>query len=442
MIRGQLGTLGEPGPFGTLLRELRASSGLTQADLAELAGLSVRGISDLERGARKAPHPHTVRQLAAAMQLTDVQVGVLLAAARRGAPPDHGDAEAAAPESPDPARLALLKSTPTAVAAFDVEGRLTTLNGAAEQLFGVSSQQALGRLYTTILGPSLSDRLVGLFLHTARSGDPSQTREVRASLPSGRQVILRAAVGPLCDPRGRLLGVLLVAEDRTPDAEAVAELQEGEATSRSRRLYQALQRYLGETVALQVDTHPSFASVGGLRKTVSLLHGDVRSYTTVVETLPPEEAMHMLLRYHGAAVAALRALGATLDRFIGDSILAFWNAPNPQADHARLALSGALALQVAARAVGSELTYGVGVHTGEVVVGNLGTSEYMNYTAVGDTVNVAARLQSAAAAGEVLCSAAALEQAGGGVRATHLGELVVKGRAQPVDAYRVHELAV
>src|ERR1700730_1676949 len=73
-----------PLPFGTLLRELRASIGLTQADLAARAGLSVRGISDLERGARKAPHPHTVRQLAAALLLTDEQSGELLAAARRG----------------------------------------------------------------------------------------------------------------------------------------------------------------------------------------------------------------------------------------------------------------------------------------------------------------------------------------------------------------------
>jgi PAS domain S-box-containing protein len=301
MIRGQLGTVEEPDktPFGTLLRELRTSSGLTQADLAGLAGLSVRGISDLERGARKAPHPHTVRQLASAMHLTDAQCGALLAAAR--------------PVRDAPAQL---RTIGTAVAAFDVEGRLTTLNGTAKQLFGVSAEDSVGRLYPAILGPALADRLVGLFLHTARSGDPSPTREVRAILPSGRQVVLRAAVGPISDPRGRLLGVLLVAEEHTSATESSAT-----------------------------------------------------------------------------------------------------------------------------RTAGDELAYGVGVHTGEVVVGNLGTADYMNYTAVGDTVNVAARLQSAAAAGEVLCSAAALDQAGGGVLATHLGELAVKGRAHPVDAYRVDELA-
>src|SRR6202011_742757 len=94
--------------------------GLTQADLAGRAGLSVRGISDLERGARKAPHSHTVRQLALALELTDEQCGVLLGAARRG--------DANRPE-------ALRRNLPTVVAAFDLDGRVTTLNDAAAQVF-------------------------------------------------------------------------------------------------------------------------------------------------------------------------------------------------------------------------------------------------------------------------------------------------------------------
>jgi class 3 adenylate cyclase len=91
----------------------------------------------------------------------------------------------------------------------------------------------------------------------------------------------------------------------------------------------------------------------------------------------------------------------------------------------------------AAREVGSELGYGIGVHTGEAMVGNLGSDEYQNFTAIGDTVNVAARLQSQAQAGEVVCSAAALEGAGEGVRTTALGALELKGRRTPVEAYRV-----
>ena len=145
---------------------------------------------------------------------------------------------------------------------------------------------------------------------------------------------------------------------------------------------------------------------------MSVLHADVRGYSTVAEQLEPERVMGLLLKYHGAAVEALRSEGATVDRFIGDAVLALWNAPSTQAEHARLAVRGGLALLAAAASVGSELRYGVGVHTGPAVVGNLGSDQLMNYTAVGDTVNVAARLQSGAGAGDLVCSAATLAAAG------------------------------
>jgi class 3 adenylate cyclase len=129
-----------------------------------------------------------------------------------------------------------------------------------------------------------------------------------------------------------------------------------------------------------------------------------------------------------------------LDRFIGDAVLALWNAPRAQDQHVRMAVRGALAMRDATLAAGDDLGYGIGVHTGEAVVGNIGSEQYMNYTAIGDTVNVAARLQAAAAAGEVVCSAAALDAAGPGVRAVPLGPLTVKGRKHPVDTFRVEGL--
>ena len=83
------------------------------------------------------------------------------------------------------------------------------------------------------------------------------------------------------------------------------------------------------------------------------------------------------------------------------------------------------------------LGYGIGVHTGNAVVGNLGNEHYMNYTAIGDTVNVAARLQAEAGVGEVLCSERTLAEAGDGIESVSLGALHVKGRKEPVDAYRI-----
>ena len=173
---------------------------------------------------------------------------------------------------------------------------------------------------------------------------------------------------------------------------------------------------------------------------MSVLHADVRGYTTMAEELPPDKVVSLLLRYHGAAAKAIKGAGGTIDRFAGDAILALWNAPVEQNDHVRRAVAGALAMRDAAVGAGSDLGYGVGVHTGEAMVGNLGSDEYQNFTAIGDTVNVAARLQTQARAGEVICSAAVLAAAGAGVTATPLGALELKGRRTPVEAFRIERM--
>ncbi len=327
--------------------------------------------------------------------------------------------------------LGLLRLTPSAVVAMDSEGRITAFNPAAERLLGIGGDSATGRPYTEVFGRSLSDRMVGLLRRAGRS-QPGEAHELEATLPDGRRARLRASAGPLIDEAGTLVGMVFVAEDHSP---------EGAATERERRLREALGRYVGAQVAAKVETRPSFAGVGGKRQLLSILHADVRGYTTLAEELPPERVHELLLKFHGTAVAALEAHGASPDRYVGDAILALWNAPAPQERHARLALEGALAMRDATLAAGDEMRYGIGVHTGEAVVGNLGSERYLHYTAVGDAVNLAARLQAAAEGGRVICSAATLAAAGTGIRARSLGALALKGRKQPVEAYEVEGLA-
>lgn len=324
--------------------------------------------------------------------------------------------------------IALLQFNPSSVVVMDVEGRIRSLNANAQRLLSTTEAQAVGRPYTDVFGPSLSQRVFSLFL---KSGQSSDVKKIETTLPDGRRAKLRATAGPLRDDDGSVSGIVFVAdEDRSsPKLE--------EPAGREARLREALKRYLGDTVAEMVDARPSFVDVGGRTQTVSVLHADVRGYTTLAEELAPEKVGSLLLRYHGAAAKAIRAAGGCIDRFAGDAILALWNAPEPQKDHVRRALEGALALQVAARDAGTELAYGVGLHTGEAMVGNLGSNEYQNFTAIGDTVNIAARLQGHAKAGEVICSAAVLAAAGSGVRATPLGSLELKGRKSLVEAFRV-----
>lgn len=325
--------------------------------------------------------------------------------------------------------------SPSAMVAMDDEGRIVAMNAAAETLLGTTLAATAGRTYTDVFGPSLADRLMPLFLRASRAGGARVPQPVEATLPSGRRAVLHANAGPLLDADGTLAGIIFAADDRSDAVTAAREAEE--LASKERHLRDALNRYVGPDLASAIDARPSFLDLGGRRQIVSVLHADVRGYSTIAEKLEPEEVMRLLLRYHGAAVAALRAVGATLDRFIGDAVLALWNAPSMQEDHARLAIRGGLALLAAAADTGTELRYGVGVHTGPAIVGNLGSDQLMNYTAIGDTVNVAARLQSGAGPGELVCSTTTLAAAGPGVRAMPLGALAVKGRASTVEAHRV-----
>lgn len=333
--------------------------------------------------------------------------------------------------------LAWTLMAPSAVVAMDAEGRIVALNAAAETLLGPNAADAVGRPYTQAFGPSLGDRVLPLFLRAVRGKGSLTPQHVEATLPDGRRATLRASAGPLLDADGSLAGIVFAADDRTE--EAAAEEEAARHATQEGRLRDALKRYVGADIAARIDARPSFVDLGGRRQEVSVLHADVRGYSTLAERSEPEDVMRLLLAYHGAAVAALRSAGATVDRFIGDAVLALWNAPAPQEHHARMALRGGLAMLDAAGRTGTDLRYGVGVHSGPAVVGNLGSEEMMTYTAIGDTVNVAARLQSAAPAGELICSAAALAVAGEGVRAEPLGPIAVKGRAAAIDAFRVVE---
>jgi adenylate cyclase len=173
---------------------------------------------------------------------------------------------------------------------------------------------------------------------------------------------------------------------------------------------------------------------------------DVRGFTTYSEQAPPEDVVKLLNEYFTLATEIIFNREGTLDKFLGDAVMAFFNAPEEQADHPYRAVDAALALQraIAERNVsvdGEALTFGIGVHLGDVVVGNIGTSKAMNYTAIGDTVNVAKRLQERALPGQVLITEEVYQRLGNTVEAEYMGEMSIKGRQQPVHVYHLLGLA-
>jgi adenylate cyclase len=133
---------------------------------------------------------------------------------------------------------------------------------------------------------------------------------------------------------------------------------------------------------------------------VSVLFTDIRGFTSLSETMPPEKIVAMLNSYFEEQVEVIFRHGGTLDKFIGDAIMAFWGAPVAHPEHARLAVEAALAMSDTLEAwrqgigeVGGDLDIGIGIHSGDAVVGFIGSGERLDYTAIGDTVNLASRIE-------------------------------------------------
>jgi len=184
--------------------------------------------------------------------------------------------------------------------------------------------------------------------------------------------------------------------------------------------------------------------LGGERQEISVLFADIRGYTRFSEKESPEKVVEVLNHYLSVAGNIVIGWEGTLDKFFGDGLMAIFNAPTPQDDHVHRATEASLAIIQAAEEInkiyGYDLAYSIGVHVGDAVVGYIGTEYSVNYTAIGDTVNLAKRLQESASGGQIIIEEAVVRRLGSQVQAKPLGELKVKGRQAPAQAYELLEL--
>jgi adenylate cyclase len=211
------------------------------------------------------------------------------------------------------------------------------------------------------------------------------------------------------------------------------------AAGEIRRLDELFRPYLSPQLADRLREDPSAAELGGEQRHVSVLFADLQGFTTFSERATPSEVMEMLNEYWGGAVPVLEAEGGLIERFAGDAVMVVFNASGDQEDHAARACRAALELQstsgrIADRRPGCP-RFRAGVNTGLAVIGNVGSAERRSFTAIGDTTNLAARLQAQAEPGQVVIGAATFAALGDGVQAAPLGPLDLKGKSEPVEAY-------
>ncbi len=168
--------------------------------------------------------------------------------------------------------------------------------------------------------------------------------------------------------------------------------------NQERFVRQAFGQYLAPTLVQQLARHPDRLTLGGENRELTLLFCDIRGFTKISEGLDPSELTELLNNFLTPMTDVLLESGATIDKYMGDAIMAFWNAPIAQEDHAMRACRAALNMETGLNELNASLTHkiniGIGLNTGICCVGNLGSTQRFNYSAIGDAVNVAARIES------------------------------------------------
>ena len=194
----------------------------------------------------------------------------------------------------------------------------------------------------------------------------------------------------------------LAAPDDVPVTSRVAEIYElGRTMAVAQRSIWSFARFVPKDIVKGIIDGSISTELGGARQEVTILFTDVTNFTGIAEGADPDSLMHQTSRHFAALTEAFLAEGGTVDKFIGDSVMVFWNAPHLQFDHVERACRAALSAKAASDALNTQFeaeglppfAVRLGIHFGDAVVGNVGSAERMNYTALGNSVNLAARLE-------------------------------------------------
>ena len=217
-----------------------------------------------------------------------------------------------------------------------------------------------------------------------------------------------------------------------------------------RRVTATFGRYVDPAVMKELlDTGGGADQLGGKMFEIAVLFVDIRGFTTMSESLDAPTVVEIINRYLTLTTECIMRYHGTLDKFVGDCTMAFWNAPVPQDDFVYLACRAAMDMVEGSKALGQELletygrtvSFGVGVHVGSAVVGNIGAPKRMDYTAIGDTVNTASRLESNAPGGTIYISRAVADALGDRAKTTSLGgSIKLKGKAEGFEVLTLDSL--
>ncbi|MEP6894830.1 MAG: adenylate/guanylate cyclase domain-containing protein [Chloroflexota bacterium] len=313
------------------------------------------------------------------------------------------------------------------VITADVQDQITLCNQAAATILGQTSSEIVGRKLNDVI-PTFASEIQPHMTLVRESDKPILGLELSQSLPLRGNVDWRLNLSPLRDAGRKTQGVAIVLDDLTERKKLEAQ----------RRLFE---RMVSPAVIEQLD--PNSLQLGGKRQAITVLFADVRGFTSFSETQEPEKLVSILNRYLGAMAESVLSQEGTIDKFMGDAIMSWFNAPVPQPDHTLRAVKAALAIRDAFEGLykilpqESHLFFGAGIHYGDAILGLIGTDRRIEYTAISDSVNTAKRLQENSAKNQIIISRVAYERVKDDVEAKPIAPVAAKGKTAPLEVYEV-----
>jgi adenylate cyclase len=329
----------------------------------------------------------------------------------------------------------VLEAIANGIITLSAQRKVTTFNRAAEKTFGIAADAIVGVPAAAIAAaieefPELLDTFYA-------SGAVQLRAEVEARRADGTGLVLEIQIAPLALEGGT--GAAILVNDVTRRRK-VEEARAGEI-AQAVRVQESFSRYLAPHVVQSLVHDPGAVRLGGERVRATMLFADVRGFTSLAAHLPAERVVEILNTYFEEAVRIVFDFEGLLDKFYGDGVMAVFGPPRVRDDDARRAVLAAIALHEAVAQLDGRfdrpLRISVGLATGDVVAGNIGSTRRMDYTVIGDAVNLASGLQAAAPAGAIYLDEATRARAGNLPWPAHRLAAKIKGRPELVPAFAI-----